>query len=140
MDIRIRYGEMSAKRFKWYVSRTFATSIKKSMRAFEHYTSDGGMDDSKRRIETFDGVPIFPVLDLPQTGDTSSTAATKWSAVLIDWEAYRPAFYPGWKFDMTKWVDVPGTVGVQAALFKIGGQNMCAPVGSMALLCNGETY
>jgi hypothetical protein len=140
VDLRIRYGALKPGRFEWYVSRDFAGFLKRTMRPQEQWTSDGDMDDGKRRVTTVDGIPIIPTLDLPQAGAVTSTAATKPSAILVDWDSYRPSFYPGWKFDMTKWVDVPGTVGVQASLFKIGGQNMTKPVGSMAVLTNGEAF
>lgn len=140
VDMRIRFGELPASRFEWYCSRLFATFLKRTLRSLEQYVSDGDLDDGKRRVLTVDGVKLIPTLDLPQAGATTGVAATMPSAILVDWESYRPQFYPGWKFDMTPWVDVPGTVGVQAALFKIGGQNTAMPVGSMAVLTNGEAF
>lgn len=137
---RIRYGELAPGRFEWWVSSVFAELLKRTLRPAEQYVSDGNMDDAKRRPMTIDGIKMTPTLDLPQAGAVTSVAATMPSAILIDWDSYRPAFYAGWKFDMTKWVDVPGTVGVQAAVFKIGGQNTAKPVGSMAVLTNGEAF
>lgn len=140
VDLRTRYGEPTASRYAWYCSRLFATHLKRTLRAFEQYVADGNLDDGKRRVVSVEGIPLIPVLDLPQAGTVTAVAATMPSAILVDWDSFRPAFYPGWKMDMTEFVDVPGTVGVQAALFKIGGQNQCKPVGSMAVLTNGEAF
>lgn len=140
IDLRARYGELPRGRFEWYCSRIFAMLLKRTLRVAEQYVQDGVMDDGKRMATMVDGIKLVPTFDLAQAGTTSGNAATLLSAMLVDWENFGPSFYPGWAFDQTKWVDVPGTVGVQASLFKIGGQNMAKPVGSMAVLIRGEAF
>jgi hypothetical protein len=140
VELRDRYGEPTPSRFEWYCSLVFAGLLKRTLRTLEQYTEDGDLDDGKRRVVSIEGIKLIPTSDLPQAGTVTSVAATRPSAILVDWDMYEPMFYPGWKFDMTEAVDVPGTVGVQAALFKIGGQNTSQPVGSMAVVTNGEAF
>jgi hypothetical protein len=141
IDAEIRWGKgaMTGGRFVWVLSRLLKGFLKRALRPAEHYVSDGKMDDGKRVVDTYMGVPCEPSVELPQNG--ANTAATKVSGILLDWENVEPQFYDGWAMDMTPWVDISGMVpGTQVALFMIGGNFVFGLPGSFGLLTNGEVY
>lgn len=141
IDLEIRFGKgmLTGGRFEWYVSRLFKNFIKRALRASERYTSDGSMDDARRTFDTFNGVPVIPTNQLAQNGAT--TATTKFSAVLIDWENLEPQFYTGWDKWMSPWTDISGLIpGTQVCVFLIGGNFVFGPGGSFASMTNGEVY
>lgn len=141
IDLEIRYGKglISSSRFEWYMSRLLKGFIKRALRAFEQYASDGAMDDGKRTFETYMGVPVIPTVELPQLGATTTGAPV--SAMLLDWDAIEFQLYSDWGFTNTNWVDISGLVpGTQASLFMIGGNIVFGPAGSFGMLSDGEVY
>lgn len=141
MEIRFGRGVVKSGRFEWYMSRLLKGFIKRALRSFEQYASDGNMDDGMRKFETYQGVPVIPTVELAQSGGTTGGTGTPMSGVLIDWDAIEFQLYPQWNFDMTDWVDISGYVpGTQAAIFMIGGNIMFGPAGSFGLITDGEVY
>jgi hypothetical protein len=141
IDAEIRWGKGALKsgRFEWYISRLLAGFIKKALRAYEHYVSDGSMDDGKRVFDTYMGIPVIPTVELAQDG--GNTAGTPISGVLIDWQNLEPQFYSGWDMHHTPWVDISGMVpGSQVSLFMIGGNFVFGLPGSFGLITDGEVY
>lgn len=123
----------------WFMTITAAGHLKRAYRVMEQYVSDGALDDSKRVPVGPGGVPIHVSGDMPVDGALS--AASKMSALMVNTgDDFEARFFNGWKFDMTPWENIPGTAGVKAALFKVGGNIATRQAGLSVVIENAEVY
>lgn len=136
---RIRgYGPLGSAN-KWYIGENPALFLKQSLRTLERYIDTNKLDDGARMALTFCGAPLEPIGDMPTNG--ASSTASPMSALLTNWKrGIYARLYPEWKFKMRPFQEVPGTVGVRAALFLLGGTMVAPRAGLWGIVENAETY
>lgn len=140
IDLSIRDQWPTPQEAEWYCTSSCIVNLKKFMRTFEQYIDGkGNLDDGARRPIGPGGVPMVPIADMAIDG--ANTAASKMSALLVNWgRGVRPYLFQGWQLDTTGWSDIPGTAGVRAALMKLGGNTACLIPGLQVTIKNAETY
>lgn len=135
----IKDGTPKASESKWYVSENCANWLKRALRPQEQYVGSDQLDDGKRMVTMYNGTPLVPTFDLPNLG--SATTANPWSALQVNWKrGVRMRFKKGWKMDWTEFSNIPGTVGVRAALCRTWGQLIALEPGLCSLVVDAEAY
>ncbi len=123
----------------WYIGAAPAKHLKRALRPLEQYVDDKGLDDGRRMALSFAGGKIVPIADMPTNG--ASSAASPMSVVLTNWKrGIYARLYPDWKRKMRAFVEIPGTVGVRAALFLLGGTMVAPRAGLWGVVENAEAY
>lgn len=136
---RIKGGAPSAAASMWLASAAALDNLKRVYRDFERYTNDGGMDDAKRVVLTFGGVPIEPIADMPNTGGQSTS--NPWSMCRIDLnDGYRYMAVQGWAMDHSPVETLPGRVGTRVSFVKNWGQSRSTRPGLNTLIVDAEVF
>lgn len=136
MDIR---GAVAQSSFRWYCTQAFFQNLTKILRPqLQYATIKAG--DTQMETPIFLGKPIQAVQQLPDTGVTSTTY--KWSCVGVTHgkEGLALQVQTGNNLDMDPWATLPGTVGVQAALFHFMAQQTLLKAGRNVVIVRAETY
>lgn len=122
----------------WYWSRLFAGHVKTTMRTAEYYTTDGDLDDGKRKAHSvYGGIKVRVVAEMPNTG--SASTAKPWSALRVNWkEGVRFRGMPGWSMDWSPFENVNQGVGARYAYLRLWGQLIGQQPGLCSLLVDGE--
>lgn len=135
----IKGGAPASGSSEWWVSEAGQNNLKRVYREFERYTTDGNMDDAKRAVATFGGVPIYPVADMPNSG--SGSTSNPWTALRVDLkDGIQLKMVQGWNMDHTGFVDLPGRVGTRVSLVKLWGQLLGYGPGRNTLVVDGEVF
>ena len=135
MEIR---GLSASGSFMWFCTNTFQTNLGKVLRGGLQYfkMSDGEQQTMKPILL---GKELTVVEELPYQGTNSATY--KWSCVGVNFgEGIHFRGQSGCILDMTPFADVPGTVGVQSALYHLFGQLCSKGPGDQILFHRAETY
>jgi hypothetical protein len=137
-NLVIKDGEPSPSECANYMSENGANWLKRALQPQEQYTSED-IDTGKRRVLTYGGVKIKPTFDLPNSG--SATTTNPWSSLLMNWKrGVRLRCKTGWVMDWTKFAEIPGTVGVRAAICRTWGQFVALEPGLCGLIVDAEAY
>lgn len=139
VNLMVKDGEMSPAEYIGYFSPNSLKWLKRVLRAQEQYVAEGEMDDGKRTAMVYHGIRLKPVHNLPQTG--ANTTANPVSGYIVNWQrGIRFRAQNKWVFNWTKFMDIPGTVGVRAAILRLWGNLIGHQVGLCALLADAEAY
>lgn len=134
MDIR----GAAMKALVWYCTQAWLRNLAKVLRPQLQYATMKAGDTMMER-PVFLGKELKVVETLPYNGANSATY--KWSCVGVTWkEGVALQVQSGNALDMDPWHSIPGSVGVQAALFHLMGQQTLMRPGINPLFVRGETY
>lgn len=137
--LQIRGGKPTRSECDWYASENATVFLKRALRPQERYVSQKELDDGSAMALTYHGIPITPTDDLPQNG--AITTASPFSVVMINWgRSVKARLYSAWARKMKKFVEIPGTVGVRAALLMLGGNSVAQEPGLCAVIEGAEAY
>lgn len=133
--------------YRAYVSEEFEVNISRILNGRVQYIMAGksGQDVAADAVVPYIlGAPTRALATgLPQAGATSGgSASTKWGYIGVTWGKGGISLkaQSGYMFKMGKVESIPGTNGVQLALFHNFGQNVCQVAGTNIVGVGCETY
>lgn len=136
----------------WLWSDQGINNYKRSVQAYERYTSSDKLDMGKP-VLVYGGHPVYQQPQMPvSTATGGSTTNTKpWTALFLDFDDIHFAWSPAVKFGngqglpdgffgVGDWSQIAGNITVYGCPMAVAGQTYVADMGSSGIAYGGETY
>jgi hypothetical protein len=120
-------GNPMGKEHTWYVRLTLAQGLETVYRTREWYAPGQKLDEAGQFDAMIMGSPLISLPEIASLpGAAGATTVTDpLSGIGVAWGADRGLalhLFDGCAFDFDDWMDIPGTIGVQASLCHVFGQ------------------